>query len=176
MANRYGRNQKRKARALLGAETAKRELQQKLYEASNAALKLKLEKVAAGYGMILEMIQNTLGPNALMRVLATGKAPLVNSERLRPDGAPYQTFAPPRPFDPSEPFDPDEMVNVHELYDLISNFSGTFDTQMVANLKYRSGIVCLALNEAAFRACPDHILVSRISADLLKHLRMSMKN
>ena len=171
MGNRYGRNQKRKARALLESVKAQSAMQRRLSESQAKSLELKLEKVAAGYGIILELIQNTLGPNALMRVLTTGKKTVITSGRIYPDGAPHQAFAPPKPFDPSAPFDPDEMVDVHQLYDLICHFSGSFETQMVANVKYRSGFVCMALNEAAFRAYPDYTMVSKISNDLLKHLR-----
>lgn len=176
MASRYGRNQKRKARALLEAVKAQSELQERLHKAKLARLDMRFEKVADKYEMILQLISSTLGPHTLMRVLATGKMPVIHSGKSEPDNQPHRMVIPPSPIILSQPnaMAKVENVNVDELYELISHFRGSFERQLVAEVRYRSGYSCLALNEQAFKSCPDYTLISKISGELLNHLRRQL--
>lgn len=173
MSRRYGRNQKRKAQALLEAVKEESKLTEQRYLAHAASLERRTRSIASGYEVILELISNTLGPSALMRVLATGELPVIKSERLTPSGVPHRKFEPPERMDLCNPSaEPcNDMVNVHELYDLICEFRGSFEGQLVAKVQYRSGMSCLTLNEQALKACPSRTMVIKIATELEQHLR-----
>lgn len=180
MSRRYGRNQKRKAQALLQAEIdAKRAFQFQLQNAKDEVVRTKasVDDIFSSWECLIEVITKTLGHRSLLYAAATGRI-----ERIPVTGSPGRPYRlAPEPDFSREPFNGtafDAMLSIEPklIYELICEFKEDFKGQLVATLTYSDKSSCLAMSRESWMVMPRPLLINKVAADLVDYIRKNGRN
>ena len=168
MGNRYGRNQKRKARekiSLLEHQIRMEKLRVKDIERATDAIR-------QNWCYVAETIMRTLGPNSLLAFLSAEYIPPIPA--MGPKGTTRRVT--PRPdFDfnvPVEKTATDAMMSINPIAvsELIAHFKRDFRGQAVASFSYSDHTSCLAVSESALQAMPRRVLIEEVAKQLVQHM------
>ena len=166
MSKRFGRNQKRAARAALDHERYLRGIAEKRADDLEGAT----QQIRSKWEYILQLIKNTVGPDTLLSAIAFDVKDVVTSLYKE---EPLDALATGAQFwDRFERAPVMEQMSRVRLHPLIMRVGrNDFMSQKIVKLRYKDGSSGYALSEQAMACVPPEWLAERVARDLVHLLR-----
>lgn len=166
MSKRYGRNQKRKALALLEHERALRECA----EVRAADIEAATNEIRRKWSDIVQLIKNTVEPTCLISAMALDVKEVVT---CLPSAMPLREPLPQSmawsSIEQAPVFEQMKIIDLHPL--LTSLSSDEFRKQKIARLHYKDGTICYCLSDQAMDCVPTQWLAELVASELVMVLR-----
>ncbi len=168
MSKRYGRNQKRKARAQLSAAQQQAHIWQTRYE----DMQNTTADIRASWQHVKEVIRSSVPATTLVSSIALGVPFSGGTPRGENCGLQIPVRSTDAVLADFETRPESSQMRIIDLYGLLTRVRDTpFRDQLVVEVRYRDGIAAYALSPGALDAAPEDWLAGRVARDLVRELR-----